>query len=503
MDSTFVWIILFSGAAIALLAVFLVASEKELKKKRLEIDQLLARVGDAPVAEGAEASVTAPAAYNPELDQLRARNQELERELAAVSSGLESGASASGELELAQRNVEIAKANAQWLQNKNEELTAEVEELKARLAASADRSEESVGAREQELLHEVAELRTLLAESRTPVRESDSGEETSRLENRIADLESELSGLRNAHADDLQALRARLADSERVQQALREERRKLEEDLAQLQTQARELEERNRRIEALREPFGELLARHSSLEEKQREYGAALAGFAQLIAKTDDTSPAVGGFNRLQSAPLAAASSFRYESESAGEVSPEQIIAAAESTETPRRRMGALPLVLALALGGTMMVALWSMQGSDTPSANALSVAKREAASTPAPLPMPLPEPARIEPEPVAPLEKAQPAAEEARPAANEKTRRLKTTDVARAQQAVPGTYEITRATRVYAAPSELSHQMGDIEPGVRVNVVNSKDGWLEIHSKHGRPPGFIRREGARVLAQN
>jgi hypothetical protein len=44
---------------------------------------------------------------------------------------------------------------------------------------------------------------------------------------------------------------------------------------------------------------------------------------------------------------------------------------------------------------------------------------------------------------------------------------------------------------------------MGDIEPGVRVNVVGAKNGWLEIHSKHGRPPGFIRKEGARVAAQN
>jgi len=37
----------------------------------------------------------------------------------------------------------------------------------------------------------------------------------------------------------------------------------------------------------------------------------------------------------------------------------------------------------------------------------------------------------------------------------------------------------------------------------VKVNVVNGKDGWLEIHSKHGRPPGFIRRESARAAPQN
>jgi hypothetical protein len=68
----------------------------------------------------------------------------------------------------------------------------------------------------------------------------------------------------------------------------------------------------------------------------------------------------------------------------------------------------------------------------------------------------------------------------------------------------VAGTYEITPASRVYAAPSESSQPIGDIEPGVKVSVVNRRDGWLEIHSKHGRPPGFIRTEvAARVAAQN
>jgi len=52
----------------------------------------------------------------------------------------------------------------------------------------------------------------------------------------------------------------------------------------------------------------------------------------------------------------------------------------------------------------------------------------------------------------------------------------------------VAGTYEITRASRVYAAPSESSQPIGDIEPAVKVSVVNRRDGWLEIHSKHGRP---------------
>jgi hypothetical protein len=74
----------------------------------------------------------------------------------------------------------------------------------------------------------------------------------------------------------------------------------------------------------------------------------------------------------------------------------------------------------------------------------------------------------------------------------------------ANAERALTGTYRVMRATRVYAAASEISRSIGEIEPGVNVNVVDARNGWLEIHSKHGRPPGFIRREAAsRVSGKN
>jgi len=49
------------------------------------------------------------------------------------------------------------------------------------------------------------------------------------------------------------------------------------------------------------------------------------------------------------------------------------------------------------------------------------------------------------------------------------------------------GIYEITRTSRIYAAPTEFSPRIGDIEPGMKVSVVNGRDGWLEVQSKHGR----------------
>ena len=65
------------------------------------------------------------------------------------------------------------------------------------------------------------------------------------------------------------------------------------------------------------------------------------------------------------------------------------------------------------------------------------------------------------------------------------------------------GVFQTVRPAIVYSRPGEESEIVANIEKGTRVNVVNSRNGWLEIHSKHGRPPGFIRQEVAERIASN
>lgn len=66
-----------------------------------------------------------------------------------------------------------------------------------------------------------------------------------------------------------------------------------------------------------------------------------------------------------------------------------------------------------------------------------------------------------------------------------------------RATPRVHGTFETIRATAVFSERSENSALVATIERGTKLNVVDSRDGWLEIRSKHGRPPGFVREEAA------
>ncbi|MGH7817470.1 MAG: hypothetical protein ACREOR_08795, partial [Candidatus Binatia bacterium] len=246
-----------------------------------------------------------------------------------------------------------------------------------------------------------------------------------------------------------------------------------------------------------------------ALEEQQREYQEAMTSFSRLIEKPNINSQQAAGFNEFRAAAphaethRAAMENTSLEADAAA-VSPEQVIGAAQMAPKPKRRFGLFPALIVLAFGGAMAAGLWSMKASEntapaTVTASALPAPSQNKAPAP-PVVAADPEPAASE----APATPPAPAAKEAAsPAVKEKIEPAKAMQVAKVQQPVLGTYEITQSSRVYAAPSELSQTMGDIEPGVRVNVVNSKNGWLEIHSKHGRAPGFIRKESARVLAQN
>jgi hypothetical protein len=37
---------------------------------------------------------------------------------------------------------------------------------------------------------------------------------------------------------------------------------------------------------------------------------------------------------------------------------------------------------------------------------------------------------------------------------------------------------------------------------GTRINVVSAAGDWLEVRSKHGNPPGYVRSDEARPIAR-
>ena len=65
-----------------------------------------------------------------------------------------------------------------------------------------------------------------------------------------------------------------------------------------------------------------------------------------------------------------------------------------------------------------------------------------------------------------------------------------------------PGVYETLRNTRVLEQPASSSRVLTEIDRGTQVTVVGSSGEWLEVRSKHGKPPGFIRADDARFVAR-
>jgi hypothetical protein len=520
MESLFIWIVMFAVAVIVMLGVFLVTSEKELKKKRQELDLVLAKMENVSVpAATAMAAPASPAGDSDEVNRLLAQNQQLERDLAAAASKLESSKLTVDELAVAQRNIEIAKSNAQWLQSTNDQLRGELDDLRKRFEASAAPTQlalsqpDNTDARQRELENEVADLQQQLAEKRAKIRELEAiehklenvdaiemnhREEKRGFEARIAELEQEVSEQAlNAH--EVESLSQRLAEAERIQQALRDERRSHERELAQWQTRAASAEEQSRQLSALREPFDKLLAKQAQLEERQREYWEALEQFSELVVRSDAGAPPAAGFNEFQAAQPAenhhAAAVEDGLVDGSMIAAPVQLIAAVQPDKKPKRLFGLFPAIIVLAAAGALAVGLWSMNNSGTTAPATVTASAL---------------PARPEVKPAAPpvvaADAAEPAPSDALatpPSQTAKPAPAKPAQAARIETNVSGTYEITQASHVYTAPNELAQSMGDIEPGTKVSVVSGKNGWLEIHSKHGRPPGYIRKESARLAAAN
>lgn len=67
---------------------------------------------------------------------------------------------------------------------------------------------------------------------------------------------------------------------------------------------------------------------------------------------------------------------------------------------------------------------------------------------------------------------------------------------------AAAGVYETVRETSVYDNPSSQGRVISQIRGGTRINVVSSGGNWLEVRSKHGNPPGYVRSDDARLVSR-
>src|SRR5262245_23809464 len=263
METLYVWLFIFAGATMIVLGIFLLASERELRKQRREIDALR-RNQRPPEPQGFE---THPSS------ELMTRNKELIEKISSLSSELEESKRMMVELqnehhhrvsdsELKQqlqasqgtiKELEAEQLRLAGVNLENQHLRDEIANLQNQLQASEVQLGESAwqnreAERYAQLQNEIVELKRQ-AKGQATARELEAvQEQLSAVESREMILkvqqhmlEVQIENLQRAlfmekqAVQELDATRERLAGMERVCQELREENRRLEDDISRWQ----------------------------------------------------------------------------------------------------------------------------------------------------------------------------------------------------------------------------------------------------------------------------
>jgi Bacterial SH3 domain len=278
----------------------------------------------------------------------------------------------------------------------------------------------------------------------------------------IRDLERELSEGKS-QASALKETHERLRETERICHELADENRRLGEEIATWQERLAASEENQRHVSLLRHELDALRIEYARAIDRNRQMEEKLAEAGSTTVKAGDP-----GAQILQGKPTPV-EVFAPDLLGSGEAnSPASDPDARTAKETKQNQIvwdwfarnwqwgAAFAGIFLLTIAGIVTVKNFRSDAPDSMD----SISNSEASTV----------------EPVAePI--SQPAA----------------TKVA----TVRGAFQTVRSTQVFSAPSQDSELIVNIAKGTKVNVVDSRDGWLEIRSKHGRPPGFIRQETA------
>jgi predicted nucleic acid-binding Zn-ribbon protein len=308
MDSIFIWMLIFAGAAIALLATFLMASERELKIKRREIeilaDKLAGSIDASPMKEagsGQDADVSA-------LHQLETKNRKLGDEIGALGGKLEASEARVRELDAKMRDLSKLVPENERLHATNQELSDEITALKNQLAASQTEGglvqsqqqalEDKRSALESELarvkveldksqvgLEELRNLKTEMGDARR--REQEAKDRYAELERQTAELMEQLAANREK-LTQLNSLQTRLHDIERRYEEASSERRRLQEEISGWQERFAAARASIRRFAMLRQHLHELHAKQRELAEKHEDIRQGMSALKDLL---DDPLP--------------------------------------------------------------------------------------------------------------------------------------------------------------------------------------------------------------------
>ena len=385
------------------------------------------------------------------------------------------------ELETHRTQLNASETRLQQLTRGNQEVSDRCERLESEIGDFKQQLEDSQ-AKAREV--EAAQQQLANVESREMIYR----EQQEKLEALIVDLERELTEGKN-QVQALDETHQRLGETERVCEELAEENRRLGKEVSLWQERLAASEENQRQVSKLRQQLDELQTEHARLINEKRQAQQELAANGEPIAASSCLASDSDGAKVFQSTANAVAepssdlgkssavnvdegmpteiaiseskSPHSDSNDARGDVVKGQASWVVWNSVEPKWRVGVVAAVVVVIAG----VGAMGFLGTKSSTSKELAVATET----------------RADEYTAPPVAKPQ-----AKPAL-----RLR------------GTFETIRPTQIYGGPSENSELIANIGAGMKLNVVDSSGGWLEIRSKHGRPPGYIRQEATVRIGQN
>jgi chromosome segregation ATPase len=308
MEDISLWILIFAGAAIGLLGVFLAASERELKKTRREVEGLAVQLENSPRI----VTLDNPAESQPvdfvAVVGASAEDQELHDKIAYLTSELEAAPRSAEELRSQMDHLKSSQVEILELRATNQQLEGEIAHLKGELqsteshvntalddgqnaandriqlqAVIADLQNELEMHRVQAGELEVARQQLADFESRETIHKN----EQKNAQAQIAVLRQEFFAAKE-QVQELYATHERMAELERLYQNAKHEIRLLEEERSHWQERLAGGDDQRRRGAMLRQQLDELQSKQAALIERHRQFQNDLAAAVRLTEVRPD-----------------------------------------------------------------------------------------------------------------------------------------------------------------------------------------------------------------------
>ena len=313
MDTMFIWIV--AGAAIGLLGIFLVASERELKSKRHELEELKHKLADGPAPVISNPSTDVFPQENGASAELIARNEELLQQVSSLSKKLEASESRLEQLETLRAHLNSKESEITELRWDRERLQAELATAKTPSESNDPHPYEADEAnRNSQKDAEIAALKEHLEASRAKVRDlesapvqpvdAESGQKA--FEELQRSLEVSTSQLQNALAAEQEKQQSIGSDSDAAYRTMQQRHQELSEANFRLREEnsqhQQKLINQNQlqvdRLAILRQRLEELRSKQAEVSEQDRLIQEEIVSMSQLLDVAPESTRPAGAAQR-------------------------------------------------------------------------------------------------------------------------------------------------------------------------------------------------------------